>query len=193
MNLLRHIVLLSSAYAQLDDIGPDVPEVPEEVGIIGDLVDEFQGIEGTPYYCIFGPDKEKIYTEDVVGEGIANTCAESCRCWELIEDCSSMDEINERGLDACRPVPKKKPANSPSFSGVTRIIYAFVPMLGWWLGQYLWKDTEAMKSNNFYYWHAWQLFWIGDLAMFLIPACLYIAVVAVKENYRVKFWFKWFC
>ena len=97
-------MLFSTAIAQLDDIGPDVPEVPgvpEEVGILGDLADEFQGIEGTPYYCIFGPDKDMIYTEDVVGEGVADTCAENCQCWELIEDCRTMDDVNDQGLEAC--------------------------------------------------------------------------------------------
>ena len=45
---------------------------------------------------------------------------------------------------------------------------------------------------NHYYYHAWQLFWIGNLAMFTLPAILYIASTAT-DNVEVKFVFKYFC
>ena len=82
--------------------------------------------------------------------------------------------------------------NSPMLSGVTRIIYAFCPMLAWFFSQYIWKDITVMKHTNHYYYEGWQVFWIGNLSMFTLPGILYIAS-AFSDNVKVKFAFKFFC
>ena len=87
-------LLSSSGSAQFDDIETDI--VPEEAGLLGDLV-ETEEIEGPRYYCIFGPGPEKddigtlIWTEEITDMGIASTCGDSCQCWLIIDDCELED------------------------------------------------------------------------------------------------------
>ena len=49
-----------------------------------------------------------------------------------------------------------------------------------------------MKATNHYYAKAWKMFWIGNLAIFLIPSILFLVNLGV-DNIKVKFWYLFFC
>ena len=80
--------------------------------------------------------------------------------------------------------------------GVTRFILALGPLIGWII-QLTLKDIRIMKFGNIHYWRAWQIFWIGYLVIFLIPASLFIpALVTDSLGVKFAFWFfvrgEWF-
>ena len=191
------ILLSTTVLAQLDDIGADV--VPEEAGLVGDLVDNIETkIEGDPFYCIYRPEPQSdVWTEEIVGEGVAGTCGDSCECWLIRSNCT-LEYIQDEGLDKCLPVPIPKPLDSAAFSGMTRIVYAYIPMLAWFISQKHFKDIDVMKVSNHYYYLGWRILWMGNLEMFGSQATVFLVDWILDDIFGInlpemKFKIKYFC
>ena len=176
-----------------DDVAGDF--IPEEAGAIGglagDLIAEEEEFQGPPHYCILGPAGDGSYSEDIVEAGVADTCGDFCKCWLVKDECMSVDDVKADGLEACLPDDRPKTKDTVMYNGVTRVVFAFGPMIAWFASQYR-KDSGVLKVTNSYYRKAWRLFAWGYLGAFIFPAVLFIAL-QFTDSIKAKFWFLFFC
>ena len=73
---------------------------------------------------------------NIVEAGVADTCGDFCKCWLVKDECMSIDDVKSDGLEACLPDDRPKTKDTVMYNGVTRVVFAFGPMIAWFASQY---------------------------------------------------------